>query len=278
MGSLRDRVVVVTGGTSGIGLGIATAFRDAGASVVATGATEAEVDAAGSIDGIMFHTLNVRDPAMINAVAENFGPIAALVDCAGVNLRAAEFTEEGFTTALDINLTGTYLMCREALPHLQKSPDAYILNVQSTGAWRANPGVSLYAASKFGVRALTEALIEEYRDSNVRITSVSPGPVATNIWSHKREPPSAELRPGQEDAHSLPPYDVLDPILEGYVEHDLGAEQLVARGFDAKTVERVIRLVDLAEYKRRQQPPGIKITTKSFGRDRRMPITNRYRG
>jgi NAD+ synthase (glutamine-hydrolysing) len=91
-------------------------------------------------------------------------------------------------------------------------------------------------------------------------------------------PPSAELRPDQADSDSLPPYEVLDPILEGYVEHDLGAEQLVARGFDPQTVERIIRLVDLAEYKRRQQPPGIKITTKSFGRDRRMPITNRYRG
>ncbi len=91
-------------------------------------------------------------------------------------------------------------------------------------------------------------------------------------------PPTAELRPGQQDADSLPPYEVLDPILEAYVEQDLGAEQIVARGFDAPTVERIIRLVDLAEYKRRQQPPGIKITSKSFGRDRRMPITSRYRG
>ncbi len=91
-------------------------------------------------------------------------------------------------------------------------------------------------------------------------------------------PPSAELRPDQSDQDSLPPYEILDPILEGYVEQDLGRDQLVARGYDAATVERVIRLVDLAEYKRRQQPPGIKITSKAFGRDRRMPITNGYRG
>ena len=71
---------------------------------------------------------------------------------------------------------------------------------------------------------------------------------------------------------------MLDAILEGYVEHDLGREQLVARGLPAEDVDRVIRLVDLAEYKRRQQPPGIKITTRAFGRDRRLPITNRYRG
>ena len=91
-------------------------------------------------------------------------------------------------------------------------------------------------------------------------------------------PPSAELRPDQRDQDSLPPYEVLDAILEGYVEHDLGREQLIARGLDPDDVDRVIRLVDRAEYKRRQQPPGIKITTRAFGRDRRVPITNRYRG
>jgi NAD+ synthase (glutamine-hydrolysing) len=91
-------------------------------------------------------------------------------------------------------------------------------------------------------------------------------------------PPSAELRPDQVDQDSLPPYEVLDAILEGYVEEDLGREQLIARGLPAAEVDRVVRLVDLAEYKRRQQPPGIKVTSKAFGRDRRVPITNRYRG
>jgi NAD+ synthase (glutamine-hydrolysing) len=91
-------------------------------------------------------------------------------------------------------------------------------------------------------------------------------------------PPSAELRPDQRDDDSLPPYEILDAILEGYVERDLDREQLVARGLPAEDVERVIRLVDVAEYKRRQQPPGVKITTRAFGRDRRLPITNHYRG
>jgi NAD+ synthase (glutamine-hydrolysing) len=91
-------------------------------------------------------------------------------------------------------------------------------------------------------------------------------------------PPSAELRADQRDEDSLPPYEVLDAILEGYVEHDLGREQLIARGLPAEDVDRVIGLVDSAEYKRRQQPPGIKVTTRAFGRDRRVPITNRYRG
>jgi NAD+ synthase (glutamine-hydrolysing) len=90
--------------------------------------------------------------------------------------------------------------------------------------------------------------------------------------------PSAELRPDQRDEDSLPPYPVLDPILEAYVEEDMGRDQLIRTGYDPGDVDRVLRLVDLAEYKRRQNPPGIKITTKSFGRDRRMPITNRYGG
>jgi NAD+ synthase (glutamine-hydrolysing) len=90
--------------------------------------------------------------------------------------------------------------------------------------------------------------------------------------------PSAELRADQRDEDSLPPYEVLDRILEGYVEQDLGREQLIARGLPAEDVDRIIRLVDLAEYKRRQNPPGPKVTSKAFGRDRRVPITNRYGG
>ncbi|OJZ20760.1 MAG: NAD+ synthase [Thiobacillus sp. 65-29] len=90
-------------------------------------------------------------------------------------------------------------------------------------------------------------------------------------------PPSAELRPDQTDQDSLPPYDVLDAILEAYVERDLAAADIVALGFDAATVKRVIRMIDLAEYKRRQAPPGPRITPRNFGKDRRYPITSKYR-
>ncbi|MBA4115110.1 MAG: NAD+ synthase [Rubrobacter sp.] len=89
--------------------------------------------------------------------------------------------------------------------------------------------------------------------------------------------PSAELREDQRDTDSLPPYDILDPILEAYVEEDKGIGEIIAAGFDEEDVERAISLVDRAEYKRRQVPTGIKVTARSFGRDRRMPITNRYR-
>ena len=90
------------------------------------------------------------------------------------------------------------------------------------------------------------------------------------------KPPSAELKPGQKDVDSLPPYDELDPILRGYIEDDQSPDELVAAGHRPETVVRVIQLVDRSEYKRRQAPPGVKITPRAFGRDRRMPITNRY--
>jgi NAD+ synthase (glutamine-hydrolysing) len=91
------------------------------------------------------------------------------------------------------------------------------------------------------------------------------------------KPPSAELRPDQLDTDSLPPYDVLDPILQAYVEEDRSIEEMVGMGFEEALVRRVVGLVDRNEYKRRQAPPGVKITARAFGRDRRLPITNRYR-
>ena len=90
-------------------------------------------------------------------------------------------------------------------------------------------------------------------------------------------PPSAELRADQRDQDSLPPYDQLDRVLEAYVELDRSREELLADGFDATTVERAIALIDRAEYKRRQAPPGVKLRPKAFGRDRRTPITNHWR-
>src|SRR5690348_12366908 len=119
------------------------------------------------------------------------------------------------------------------------------------------------------LKDLTKTTVYElcrYRNS---LSHVIPDNVIT-------KPPSAELKPGQKDTDSLPPYEELDPILQGYVEQDLSPEELVAAGHNAKTVARVIELVDRSEYKRRQAPPGVKITPRAFGRDRRMPITNRY--
>ena len=92
------------------------------------------------------------------------------------------------------------------------------------------------------------------------------------------KPPSAELRPDQKDSDSLPEYEVLDPIIEGYVEDDLSIAELEAAGHDPETVQRVARLIDRNEYKRRQAPPGVRVSPKAFGKDRRLPITNRWSG
>jgi NAD+ synthase (glutamine-hydrolysing) len=89
--------------------------------------------------------------------------------------------------------------------------------------------------------------------------------------------PSAELRPDQKDTDSLPPYELLDPILIAYVEEDRSIAEITAMGFDREMVKKAARLVDISEYKRRQAPPGVKITPRAFGRDRRLPITNRFR-
>ncbi len=113
---------------------------------------------------------------------------------------------------------------------------------------------------------------EDFPKAAVR---AAPAPIPESIIERA---PSAELRHDQRDDDSLPPYPVLDEILQGYVELDRSREQLIAQGLPEQDVDRAIALVDLAEYKRRQAPPGIKITPRAFGRDRRMPITNRYRG
>ncbi len=110
----------------------------------------------------------------------------------------------------------------------------------------------------------------EYRNEQAG-RSVIPEAVLT-------KPPSAELRPDQKDEDSLPPYAVLDPILRAYVEEDRSLPEIVTMGYDEATVKRVIDLVNRSEYKRRQAPPGIKISPRAFGRDRRLPIANRYRG
>jgi NAD+ synthase (glutamine-hydrolysing) len=91
------------------------------------------------------------------------------------------------------------------------------------------------------------------------------------------KPPSAELRPNQKDEDSLPPYPILDPILQAYVEEDKGVEEIAKAGYDPELVREIIRLVDRNEYKRRQSPPGVKITHRALGKDRRIPITNKYR-
>lgn len=121
-------------------------------------------------------------------------------------------------------------------------------------------------------------VFELARWRNAQLPKAALGPAGLVIPERViRKPPSAELRPGQKDEDTLPPYPVLDAILKGLIEEDLSPPDLVARGFDPDTVRRVSIMLDTAEYKRRQAPPGVKITRRAFGRDRRYPITNAFR-
>jgi NAD+ synthase (glutamine-hydrolysing) len=112
-----------------------------------------------------------------------------------------------------------------------------------------------------------------WRNEEARATGDEP-PIPDAVLD---KPPSAELRPDQRDTDSLPPYEELDPIIAAYVEDDLGIDAIVSAGIGAPdVVKRVVAMIDRAEYKRRQAAPGVKITPKAFGKDRRLPITNRY--
>jgi NAD+ synthase (glutamine-hydrolysing) len=138
---------------------------------------------------------------------------------------------------------------------------------------------TLYGDSAGGFAPIKDVLktlvweLSRWRNEQAELHGQTP-PIPQNSIT---KPPSAELAPGQLDSDSLPDYAVLDPLLDDYVEHDMGAAALVAAGHDPDIVARVVALVDRAEYKRRQFPPGPKITAKNFGRDRRLPITSRWR-
>jgi NAD+ synthase (glutamine-hydrolysing) len=138
---------------------------------------------------------------------------------------------------------------------------------------------TLYGDSVGGFNPLKDVLktrvwrLAEWRNAEAARRGETP-PIPENSIT---KPPSAELRPGQLDTDSLPDYAVLDAILSRYIDGDMGRDELIEAGHDAALVDRVLRMVDLAEYKRRQSAPGPKITIKSFGRDRRLPITNRFR-
>jgi len=200
-------------------------------------------------------------------------PIASMVDAFTGELTPAGFPETGLPTEnLQARVRGVVLMgLSNAGGHL----------VLTTGnkSELATGYSTLYgdSAGGFGpIKDVPKTLVWElsrWRNAEAsRAGATAPIPENSII-----KPPSAELAPGQLDTDSLPPYQVLDKLLDDYVEKDMGTAELIAAGHDPALVERVVRLVDAAEYKRRQYPPGPKISQKNFGRDRRLPITNRWR-
>ena len=185
---IDPRVAIVTGGSQGIGLATVKAFAARGMIVVAAARDATRLDDASqrSNPHIVTEIGNTADvsneddvKSLVRETMERFGRNRRASQQRGrEHVRppaAGQTSSDEWQKLIDTNLTGTYLMCREALPHLEKTPAAYILNIQSTASYASQPGVSLYAASKYGVRALTEALIEEYRDTSVRVSRSARG-------------------------------------------------------------------------------------------------------
>ena len=209
--------------------------------------------------------------AMVKALGVRYSEIAIkpVFDAFMASL-ADEFRGRAFDTTeenLQSRIRGTLLMS------LSNKFGAIVLTTGNKSEMSTGYA-TLYGdmAGGFGVlRDVTKRLVYRLAQYRNTVSPVIPPRVITR-------PPSAELRPDQLDSDSLPVYDVLDTIVEMYVERDLGVDEIVAAGYDRREVERIVRLIHINEYKRRQAPPGIRITHRGFGKDWRYPITNRYRG
>ena len=228
------------------------------------------------------NVIGVRMPSRFTS-QESLDDAAAIAESLGMQLMdfPIEPPHRGFEEVLSGAFAGTkpgiaeeniQPRIRMTILHALSNKFGYIVLTTGNKSEIATGYGTLYGdiAGGFAVlKDLTKTKVYElagYRNSLSRV-------IPQHVIS---KPPSAELKPGQKDSDSLPPYEELDPILLGYIEQDLGPEELVAAGNNPATVTRVIELVDRSEYKRRQAPPGVKITPRAFGRDRRMPITNRY--
>ena len=180
------RRVLVSGGSSGIGAGIARAFAAAGDEVTATGATEAEVQAAQAAPGLASRVLDVRDPAAVIALVEALGPLDVVVNCAGIIRRGAEHEPEVFAQVLDINLTGTMRVCAAARAGL-KARGGCIVNTASMLSFFGGGLVPGYSASKGGVAQLTKSLAIAYAADGIRVNAVAPGWIATPLTQALQE-------------------------------------------------------------------------------------------
>ncbi|HEV2251805.1 MAG TPA: NAD+ synthase [Streptosporangiaceae bacterium] len=200
-------------------------------------------------------------------------PIASIVEAFAGELTPAGFPQTGLPAEnLQARVRGVVLMGLS-------NADGHLVLTTGNKSELAAGYSTLYGDSAGGFAPIKDVFktmvweLARWRNAEAARQGMTP-PIPENSIT---KPPSAELAPGQLDTDSLPPYEVLDALLDDYVEKDMGSAELIAAGHSPALVERVIRLVDAAEYKRRQYPPGPKISQKNFGRDRRLPITNRWR-
>ena len=179
--------VLVTGGTSGIGAAVAEAFRQAGATVMATGAFRHEIDALPPAAAQQSRVLDVRDPAAIAALFSELATLDILVNCAGIIRRGEEHDPEVFAEVIDINLTGTMRMCSAARPLLAASGRGAIVNLASMLSIFGGGLVPGYSASKGGIAQLTKSLAIAYASDRIRVNALAPGWIATPLTSALRE-------------------------------------------------------------------------------------------
>jgi NAD(P)-dependent dehydrogenase (short-subunit alcohol dehydrogenase family) len=183
------RRVLVTGGTSGIGAGIAAGFAGAGARVIATGATDEEVEAATATDtaGVDFRLLDVRDRSAVDAFVSSFAELDVVVNCAGVIRRGEELDPDVFAAVVDINLTGSMRVCAAARPLLAESSHGAIVNIASVLSFLGGGLVPGYAASKGGIAQMTKSLAIAYASDDIRVNAVAPGWITTPLTTALQE-------------------------------------------------------------------------------------------
>ncbi len=188
-GLFAGKQVLVTGGSSGIGLACARAFRDLGAAVLATGATNGECETAAAEhgnQGVQFAPLDVRDGSAIDALLASLERLDVLVNCAGVIRRDDEHDPDIFAEVISINLTGTMRMCSAALPKLEQSGGC-VVNTASMLTFFGGPRVPAYSASKGGIGQLTKSLAAAWAAKKLRVNAVAPGWIATPLTSALRD-------------------------------------------------------------------------------------------
>lgn len=267
------RDFVQKNGFSDVVIGLSGGIDSALVAAIATQAIGAE-----HVHGVLLPSRYSSDHSITDAVAlaENLGIEHRTIPIEPAHSSLMEMLEPSFRDR-NIGLAEENLQSRIRAVVLMGLSNAYGWLLLNTGnKSESSVGYStLYGDSAGGfavIKDVSKLLVYQlcYFCNEVNGREIIPSSVLT-------KPPSAELRPDQRDDQSLPPYEELDPILALYVEGDFSAEEIIAKGHNPEVVHRIVGLVDLAEYKRRQAPPGPRVTSKAFGKDRRLPIVNRYR-